>query len=302
MRRARVGFVILGVVALVVVGLAAATLSTTTADVGGDPGAGGGDGTGAPPPGQLPLGTHVFEYAFLGLLFLLTAGAVVAALRYPVSAIKESLRAVVALGVLTVFGMLFFASGFAGGGPEPAETTPRTNESASGAGSGDGEGAGTAAEEAVDALSDDPELLLLAGLGLLTLAVVGAAVLAGESEQPDESFAASDPADGNTLRAIGRVAGEAADRLAASAAVDNEVFRAWKRMTDLLDVDDPDARTPGEFRRAAVEAGMAPGDVDELTDLFEAVRYGARDVTDDREQRAVDALRRIESTYTGGSE
>jgi len=70
-------------------------------------------------------------------------------------------------------------------------------------------------------------------------------------------------------------------------------------MTDHLEVRDPTSSTPAEFATAAVEAGMAREHVDELTELFEAVRYGGADVTEDRERRAVEALRRIEATYAG---
>jgi hypothetical protein len=42
---------------------------------------------------------------------------------------------------------------------------------------------------------------------------------------------------------------------------------------------------------------MQPDDVRELTDLFEEVRYGDREVTAERERRATDALRRIEESY-----
>jgi hypothetical protein len=42
---------------------------------------------------------------------------------------------------------------------------------------------------------------------------------------------------------------------------------------------------------------MAPDDVRELTRLFERVRYGGESATAAREERAVQVLRRIESTY-----
>jgi hypothetical protein len=102
------------------------------------------------------------------------------------------------------------------------------------------------------------------------------------------------------LRDLGRVAGAAADRLAAEeTAVENEVTRAWRQMVDLLDVRDPQADTPRAFATAASEAGMAPDDVAELTELFEAVRYGGRPASADRRERALAAFRRIEETYGG---
>ncbi|WP_390215270.1 DUF4129 domain-containing protein [Halobaculum halobium] len=82
--------------------------------------------------------------------------------------------------------------------------------------------------------------------------------------------------------------------------MENEVYRAWREMTGALAVDNPRSTTPAEFAVAAVDAGMDRDDVDTLTDLFEAVRYGAEPVTPEREREAVDALRRIEETYADG--
>jgi len=76
------------------------------------------------------------------------------------------------------------------------------------------------------------------------------------------------------------------------------VYRAWAEMTAELEVDRPESSTPGEFATVAVDAGMAPEDVDRLTELFEEVRYGGHAPTDDREQAAVETLRRIESRYS----
>ncbi len=59
----------------------------------------------------------------------------------------------------------------------------------------------------------------------------------------------------------------------------------------------PDAATPTEFAAAAVDAGMAREDVEALTEVFEAVRYGAAEPTAAREREAVEALRRIERAY-----
>ena len=49
----------------------------------------------------------------------------------------------------------------------------------------------------------------------------------------------------------------------------------------------------------AVEAGMAREDVDRLTSLFEEVRYGGESPTEEREEQALEALRRIEDEYAG---
>lgn len=134
---------------------------------------------------------------------------------------------------------------------------------------------------------------------LLVVALAGSVLLlfvasGDEEESVDEP--ADDPPEPD-VGAVGRAAGDAADRIERDADVENEVYRAWVEMTEHLDVDNPRSSTPAEFATAAVEAGMAGDDVDELTRLFEEVRYGGEDVTSEREQRAVSALRRIEATY-----
>ncbi|MUV61919.1 DUF4129 domain-containing protein, partial [Halobacterium sp. CBA1126] len=121
-------------------------------------------------------------------------------------------------------------------------------------------------------------------------------------DDPPDRDPVPEPADGEdeeTLDALGSVAGDAADRIAADADVENEVYRAWREMTEHLDVDNPEASTPAEFAAAASDAGMAREHVDELTDLFRSVRYGGAEVTAEREQRAVDALRAVEASYGG---
>lgn len=140
---------------------------------------------------------------------------------------------------------------------------------------------------------------------VLALAVVGAVALllfsTGDDEASGPDAAPEESADPEVdVGDIGRAAGAAADRIEGDADVENEVYRAWGEMTTLLDISNPKASTPGEFADAAVAAGMAREDVEELTRLFEDVRYGGRTPTAERESRAVEALRRIESTYAEG--
>jgi hypothetical protein len=73
-------------------------------------------------------------------------------------------------------------------------------------------------------------------------------------------------------------------------------------MTELLDVDEPSSTTPGEFATAAVAAGLGRSDVDELTRLFEDVRYGSTEPSEDLEARALAVFRRIESRYADQQE
>lgn len=141
-------------------------------------------------------------------------------------------------------------------------------------------------------------------LGVLGIAFVAAVVLLVQSTddditQQEEGETAIDP---ERMAAIGRAAGRAADRIEDDVEADNAVYRAWREMTTYLDVDNPSSSTPAEFATAAVAAGMNPDDVSELTALFEDVRYGEAEPTEDRERRAVTALRRIEETYAEETE
>jgi hypothetical protein len=178
------------------------------------------------------------------------------------------------------------------GGSQNATGVAVRNWSSGGAGGGGGIGA--AGAETVST----PTLLLIL-LVAVALAAAGVALLVGGRDDGDDD----EPAESSTdaPETIGRVAGAAADRIDAGGSVDpgNEVYRAWREMTASLDVESPETTTPREFQRAAVEAGMAREDVSALTSLFESVRYGGLDPTEETERRAVETLRRIEASYGG---
>jgi hypothetical protein len=149
----------------------------------------------------------------------------------------------------------------------------------------------------------DPAVLAVV-VGAIGLVVVALALVGGDDDEASEQPRAAEGLDGAggggagvSVAAVAQAAGAAADRIEASGEVDNEVYRAWREMTDDLDVPNPRSSTPAEFRAAAVEAGIDAADVDELTEVFEAVRYGGEAVTEERERRAVEALRRIETGY-----
>ena len=146
-------------------------------------------------------------------------------------------------------------------------------------------------------------------VGLLVVVAALFAVLAYRASGDDEATGdplpeaeTGEPEDRNALAAVGAAAGEAADRIENAADVDNEVYRAWRDMTDHVDVPDPETSTPREFATAARDAGMDAGHVDALTDLFREVRYGGAEATTDREERAVAALRAIEDRYAEAGE
>ncbi|WP_135301988.1 DUF4129 domain-containing protein [Haloarcula amylovorans] len=147
---------------------------------------------------------------------------------------------------------------------------------------------------------------LVGAVGSFALVVLAGVVLvrATDAETWTVTDADSDAEDGSATEdatALGEAAGRAADRIAEDASLDNAVYRAWREMTDALDVADPATITPGEFQTAAVDAGMDPEDVAVLTDLFETVRYGDQSATEERERRAEQALRNVERTHGGTS-
>jgi hypothetical protein len=180
---------------------------------------------------------------------------------------------------------------FQGGNATPMNIT-------SGSGPGEGEGSsaplGTGSGDVTDPAL--PTVLVVLVLGVAAVAVVGL-YLYSDTEDDDEAPDEEAETAVQQRQAIGRAAGRAADRIEGDVDVENEVYRAWREMTEHLDVDRPESSTPAEFADAAVDAGMSGSDVGELTRLFEEVRYGGATPTENREQRAVDALRRVEDEH-----
>lgn len=271
--------------------LAAATLPTATRDrESGSPGDGDGDGGGflPPPPEESPAGA-ADPPSIPSELFVLIAVIVVLALVWHLYHNRRAVlfwaaQVVVLAGVGFVLYWLLserLSSELGGEGqPEPE--------------AGFGEGGGNGADPVIET---DPSLVsvllvLLAGLFLVGLVVAMTRTGAGDDE--DERQVATSE---ETAAAIGRAAGRAADRLAEAERADNEIYRAWIELTELVSPPNSETKTPGEFAALAVDAGMEPTDVRELTGLFEEVRYGTYEPSEADERRAIGLFRRIESTY-----
>ncbi|MFB6127924.1 MAG: DUF4129 domain-containing protein [Halolamina sp.] len=156
-------------------------------------------------------------------------------------------------------------------------------------------GGGGSGDQTVETVAQ-PEVALFLLLAVAVVVAVALLVVGTGSDEPETETEVLEPPEPD-VAAAARAAGAAADRIGDAGDVENEVFQAWREMTTHLDVADPETATPAEFADAAVDAGMARRDVAELTEVFEAVRYGGREPTADRVDRAVGALRRIESTY-----
>ncbi|WP_290816202.1 DUF4129 domain-containing protein [Halovivax sp.] len=168
-------------------------------------------------------------------------------------------------------------------------------------------GAAAVTEPVGDVTGGDPQVTMVIALllpffawfvvfGLVLLYTRGRFAPFGEREDDDGPDV---DVLGGEVAGIADAAGRAVDRITESdpGELDNEIYRAWLEMTKLLDVDRPATCTPGEFADAAVDAGLERHHVEELTGLFEEVRYGAAETTRIREDRAVQTLERIENAY-----
>lgn len=169
-------------------------------------------------------------------------------------------------------------------------------------GAGDGSDGGDGGSDPVTPQLPTSGLVLVAAVFLAVTALVVRRFRSGKAD--GTKGADDDSGRRDALTDVGATAGDAADELAQGATPENVVYRTWVEMTRQLDVTRPATRTPGEFADEAVDAGMQPGDVRTLTDVFEQVRYGDEPVTEERRRRAVEALRHIEETYgtEGGNE
>jgi hypothetical protein len=86
----------------------------------------------------------------------------------------------------------------------------------------------------------------------------------------------------------------ALDALHAGADVKNTVIRCYVEMSRVLDeqrgIRREEAATPREFEQQLKEAGLPDAQVEQLTRLFEAVRYGAKVADRRQERQAIDCL------------
>lgn len=283
---------VLGVIALT---FAAATLTNPELSTEGSSGAGSeGNGSGlfSPPEREDTIDVQLPSFiqpVFTTLLVVLALLAIVVAV-FTFSS-NEYLRILlIALGI-ALFGWLLVQAlelllgGLGGGGGLLPE------------GEGGSFGPNLQAPDRPTTIADVPIFVWL-GLGLVVL--VGLLTIVRLSSDASTSFekaTSNERGKEHDLEAVGEAAGRAATRLVEGADATNAVYRAWREMTEALEVSNPESTTPAEFERAAIAAGMARDDVHELTRLFEEVRYGDAPVSVSRERRARRALEHIESTY-----
>ena len=280
--------------AVLAVALAAATLDTTESterSTQSGPLGLAGEGRGglvSRPRGNAPVG-DVPQVPFL--TEVLTALALVVALAILVYAVRHWRRTLVAaLFAVVLFGLsylLFEALFPLVAPPDPGVSPPGNGSLLGGAGGGGGE----------DSEVVEPFVQSLVFLFVVLFALVGVALAFSGRPTGEEDTVEERRGEPSDAAVLGRAAGQAADRIAGETDLENEVYRAWREMTDLLDVEDPRTSTPGEFATAATEAGLGCEDVSELTRLFEDVRYGETPASEPNERRAVRVFRRIEDRY-----
>jgi len=244
-----------------------------------------------------PVILNLEVLATLGALVLLGGGLLTRVYDLGVGAVFVVIGTLLLAIIVLLFVLLC-------GSPDPPAlfTDPAAAPSTPGGdGSDDGSGSGSGDDPSPSISLPSFLLLVLVGLAVIGLLVAGLTLRRSDDDDEDPS---AEPPGAKLNEEISVAARRAAEKLESEdeTALENAVYRAWAEMTDELSVDRPESSTPGEFARAAVEAGMDADDVTELTALFEEVRYGHATPTERREQRAIDALRRIERAYAPDDE
>lgn len=183
-----------------------------------------------------------------------------------------------------VFGGYFFLTNCPGGGPGSGLgiSTPSPSTGAGGGG--------------IQSLPIPPEAIVV-GLALLTGLAVAMVYTSTRGDETFEPVTEDEEPDADAAD-FADAAGRAADRIEeANVPVDNAVYRAWVEMTTLLNMPNPESKTPKDFAEEAIEFGLDEDAVSELTELFVEVRYGGES-PENREDRAVEILRDFQAEYS----
>ena len=299
--RDALGVLALAIVTVLAIAVGAAAIDAPTRTTGTGGGSGGGSGGLFGEGSTFSLGQPADPPTFGGgppkiffqlLIAVLVVGFLVALyLQRDEIGLRDLRNVAVVVAALGVLSIVFYSiiRSFSGSNSTGANgTMGRATPAVPGG------GAGGAADTALQPVATNLPLVALV-VGAVLLVGLAAVFRSDDEDAPPESE--SEPDGATRMTEVGQAAGRAADRITDGRSADNEVYRAWREMTDRLDVANPATQTPGEFARAAADAGMAREDVAELTDLFRTVRYGGHGSTDEREARAAAALRRIETEY-----
>jgi Domain of unknown function (DUF4129) len=97
-----------------------------------------------------------------------------------------------------------------------------------------------------------------------------------------------------TIELLAQEAQNAKETLQAGGDLRNVILRCYYQMAQILydrrGILRKQAMTPREFERSLVELGLPGEPIEQLTQLFEAVRYGAKDLGNKAEIRAITCL------------
>lgn len=294
-RRARAGLVLVLTVASL--GAAGAAIDSD-ASGGASAGSGEGSGTGigqgqngiSTPPDINPLFDGGLIATFIGVVAVLgmataVVGCVYALLVWDWDRLRKFLVSAAAkvtiLGVVALVFYLFISAfpDLSGGGSSGIS------------GEGAAEGMGTAAESAG---IDFP--MFLGALALMVVLVVVAVVITRSDDEDGPAVEPPSEEPGDRSPSPPGDAGANAPRSAAGGRVpaDNEVYRSWLALADAAGAD-AGRDTPADVAESAVDRGVDERAVAEITELFEAVRYGQTSATDAHERRAASARERLAS-------
>ena len=135
--------------------------------------------------------------------------------------------------------------------------------------------------------SDGVSAIVSLGVGLLLVGIaIVAFFLTGDDDQatsnPNPESESSESVRCRPTTSVGNVPPS------------NDVYRAWRTMVGFLRPSATAGETPTELARTAMDAGLPAEPVDELTELFCAIRYGRTPPSNDKGEHARRALERIE--------
>ena len=129
-------------------------------------------------------------------------------------------------------------------------------------------------------------LLLLTGGGIL-LVFWATTDRAEESSDYDDKTPQEMGSSSSSLSTLGHIDPE------------NALYQAWWEMVQKADVSQASTKSPGEIASIAIESGLDPKTVTELTRLFQTVRYSQSPVTKDTEHQAQNLLEQVRSQSQG---
>lgn len=132
---------------------------------------------------------------------------------------------------------------------------------------------------------------------LLVLLVIGIGVVIGafRIDETGDHTNATKTGSATSEQPVGRARKDTAQQTdLGGQAADNDVYRAWRQMIEQADVDYDQTQTPTELIDPIAETGRDRTAVQALTTLFKTTRYGTTPPSPAREQRAKELLERIE--------